>query len=548
MSQRLSPLAGKPAPAYILVDVPKLLAAYADLQPNPDVPAQRVAFGTSGHRGISLERSFNEWHILAITQALCEHRKGRGIDGPLFMGVDTHALSSPACATALEVLAANGVQTMIAAGGEFTPTPAVSHAILVYNRGRTTGLADGIVITPSHNPPDNGGFKYNLPNGGPADSAVTGWVEDRANALLESGVSRIRRTTLAPARVSGSTHEYDYLNSYVSDLDSMIDFDAIRGAGLHMAVDPLGGAGVHYWARIAELYRLDLTVVRSEIDPRFAFMTVDWDGKIRMDPSSPSAMQSLIGLKDAYDLAFACDTDHDRHGIVTRSGGLLAPNHYLSVLIDYLFRNRPEWSRRAGIGKTVVSTSLIDRVAARLGRSLYEVPAGFKWFAAGLFDGALGFGGEESAGASLLRRDGSVWTTDKDGIVPALLSAEITAREGKDPAQLYAGLTRLLGEPFADRREAAASAAQRARLARLASGQVRITELGGEAVERVLDHAPGNEAPIGGIKVVTASGWFAARPSGTEPIYKIYAESFRGDEHLQSMLTEAQRIVDAALG
>ena len=548
MSQRLSPLAGKPAPAYILVDVPKLLAAYADLQPNPDVPAQRVAFGTSGHRGISLERSFNEWHILAITQSLCEHRKSRGIDGPLFIGVDTHALSGPACATALEVLAANGVQTMIATGGEFTPTPAVSHAILVYNRGRTTGLADGIVITPSHNPPDNGGFKYNLPNGGPADSAVTGWVEDRANALLASGVSRIGRTVLTPAHVSGSTHEYDYLNSYISDLDSMIDFEAIRGAGLHMAVDPLGGAGVHYWARIAELYRLDLTVVRSDIDPRFAFMTVDWDGKIRMDPSSPSAMQSLIGLKDAYDLAFACDTDHDRHGIVTRSGGLLAPNHYLSVLIDYLFQNRPEWSRRAGIGKTVVSTSLIDRVAARLGRSLYEVPAGFKWFAAGLFDGSLGFGGEESAGASLLRRDGSVWTTDKDGIVPALLSAEITAREGKDPAQLYAGLTGLLGEPFADRREAAASAAQRARLARLSPRQVRLTELGGEAVERVLDHAPGNEAPIGGIKVVTASGWFAARPSGTEPIYKIYAESFRGDEHLQSMLTDAQRIVDEALG
>ena len=548
MSQRLSPLAGKPAPASILVDVSKLLAAYADLQPDPNVPTQRVAFGTSGHRGISFERSFNEWHVLAITQALCEHRKRRGVDGPLFIGVDTHALSRPACATALEVLAANGVQTMIATGGEFTPTPAVSHAILVYNRGRTTGLADGIVITPSHNPPDNGGFKYNLPNGGPADSAVTGWVEDRANALLASGVSRTGRTVLTPAHVSGSTHEYDYLNSYISDLDSMIDFEAIRGAGLHMAVDPLGGAGVHYWARIAERYRLDLTVVRSDIDPQFAFMTVDWDGKIRMDPSSVNAMQPLIGLKDAYDLAFACDTDHDRHGIVTRSGGLLAPNHYLSVLIDYLFQNRPEWSRRAGVGKTVVSTSLIDRVAARLGRSLYEVPAGFKWFAPGLYDGSLGFGGEESAGASLLRRDGSVWTTDKDGIVPALLSAEITARAGKDPAQLYAGLTRVLGEPVADRREAAASAAQRARLARLSPGQVRITELGGEAVERVLDHAPGNEAPIGGIKVVTASGWFAARPSGTEPMYKIYAESFRGDGHLHNILTEAQRIVDRALG
>ena len=547
MSQAISPLAGKPAPPSILVDVPKLLGAYADLKPDPGVPAQRVAFGTSGHRGVSFERSFNEWHILAITQALCEYRSTKGIDGPLFIGVDTHALSAPAFATALEVLAANGVETMVAAAGEFTPTPAISHAILVYNRGRNAGLADGIVITPSHNPPDNGGFKYNPPNGGPADGAVTGWVQDRANALLEGGINGVKRTPLTAARKAGTVHQHDYLNSYVADLDSVVDFDVIRGAGVHMAVDPLGGAGVHYWAAIADRYRIDLTVVRREVDPRFAFMTVDWDGKIRMDPSSASAMQSLIGLKDAYDVAFACDTDHDRHGIVTRSAGLMPPNHYLSVLIDYLFRHRPQWSQRAGIGKTIVSTSMIDRVATRLGRSLYEVPVGFKWFVPGLHDGSLGFGGEESAGASLLRCDGSVWTTDKDGLVPALLSAEVTAREGKDPAELYAGLARALGETVADRLEAAASPAQRAKLAKLSPDQVLSTALGGEAIERVLDRAPGNGAAIGGIKAIARSGWFAARPSGTEPIYKIYAESFRGEAHLQNLLVDAQRIVDAAL-
>ena len=547
MSQQVSPLAGHPAPISMLVDVGKLLAAYGDLRPDPAVAAQRVVFGTSGHRGSSFERSFNEWHILAITQAICDYRMGKGIDGPLFIGADTHALSEPAHATALSVLAANGVETMVSTGGEFTPTPAVSHAILVYNRGRTSGCADGIVVTPSHNPPDSGGFKYNPPNGGPADDVVTGWVQDRANALLECRLRGVRRMRLADAPKASTTHQHDYLNTYVADLDSIIDFDLIRGAGIRMAVDPMGGAGVHYWAPIAERYRIDLTVVRDEVDSQFAFMTVDWDGRIRMDPSSASAMQPLIALKDVYDVAFACDTDHDRHGIVTRGGGLMAPNHYLSVLVDYVFRHRPRWSERAAIGKTVVSTSLIDRVAARLGRSLVEVPVGFKWFAAGLLDGSLGFGGEESAGASLLRRDGSVWTTDKDGLVPALLSAEIIAREGKDPAALYAALAGALGEPVADRLEAAASPAQRAKLSKLSPAQVRSTSLGGENIQRVLDRAPGNGAPIGGIKVIAANGWFAARPSGTEAIYKIYAESFRGEEHLNNIIVDAQRIVDAAL-
>jgi len=547
MSQQISPLAGKPAPKSILVDVPKLLAAYADLKPDPGVPAQRVAFGTSGHRGSSFERSFNEWHILAISQAICEYRKSKNIGGPLFLGVDTHALSQPAFVNALEVLAANGVETMIAAGGEFTPTPVVSHAILVYNRGRKSGLADGIVITPSHNPPDNGGFKYNPPNGGPADTDITDWVQGRANALLEGGLRDVKRTPLAQALKAATTHQHDYLNAYVADLGSVIDFDAIRSAGIHMGVDPLGGAGVRYWASIAERYRLDLTVVSEEVDAQFAFMTVDWDGKIRMDPSSSYAMRRLIGLKDTYDVAFACDTDHDRHGIVTRRSGLIEPNHYLPVLIDYLFQHRPQWSTRAAIGKTVVSTAMIDRVVKRLGRELYEVPVGFKWFSSGLYDGSLGFGGEESAGASLLRRDGSVWTTDKDGLVPALLSGEITARQGKDPGELYTQLTRELGEPVSDRVEAAATPAQKARLAKLSPDQLHSDRLAGEKIEQVLDHAPGNNAPIGGIKVITVSGWFAARPSGTEAIYKIYAESFNGKQHLQSILKDAQRIVDAAL-
>ncbi len=547
MSQHLSPFAGKPAPKSILVNVPQLLSAYADLKPDASVPAQRVAFGTSGHRGSSIERSFNEWHILAISQAICDYRKSKDIDGPLFIGIDTHALSQPAFDNALEVLAANGVHTMIAAGGEFTPTPAVSHAILVYNRGRKTGLADGIVITPSHNPPDNGGFKYNPPNGGPADTAITGWVQERANVLLEGGLRDVKRMPLAQARKAASTHEHDYINTYVADLGSVIDFDAIRSAGIRMGVDPLGGAGVHYWAPIAECYKLDLTVISAKVDSQFAFMTVDWDGRIRMDPSSSYAMQRLIGLRDTYDVAFACDTDHDRHGIVTRSNGLMQPNHYLSVAIDYLFQHRPQWSQRAAIGKTVVSTAMIDRVAKRLGRRLYEVPVGFKWFAAGLFDGSLGFGGEESGGASLLRRDGLVWTTDKDGLVPALLSAEITARQGRNPGELYTLLTRELGDSVSGRVEAPATPAQKERLANLSPNQIHSDQLAGEKVEQVLDHAPGNQAAIGGIKVVAASGWFAARPSGTEAIYKIYAESFNGKEHLQSILKQAQHIVDAAL-
>jgi phosphoglucomutase len=547
MSAALHPLAGKPAPAESLVDVAKLLAAYADLQPDPSVPAQRVAFGTSGHRGCSLEYSFNEWHVLAISQAICEYRQSRGIDGPLFIGIDTHALSQPAFESALEVLAANGVETMVAQGDEFVPTPALSHAIISYNRSRSAGLADGIVITPSHNPPDNGGFKYNPPNGGPADSDVTGWIQNRANALLEGGLKEVRRMPFARARRAGSTHEHDYLRSYVGDLGEVIDFDAIRGAGVRLGVDPLGGAGVHYWAPIAERYRLDLTVVSETIDPQFGFMSVDWDGKIRMDPSSSHAMQRLIGLKDRYDVAFACDTDHDRHGIVAHSSGLMLPNHYLAVMVDYLFRHRPQWKAHAGVGKTLVSSALIDRVAKRLGRTLQEVPVGFKWFVDGLFDGSLGFGGEESAGASFLRRDGAVWTTDKDGIAPALLSAEITARSGRDPGELYRGLARDLGEPFADRVDAPATPTQKARLSKLSPQQLKNASLAGERIEQVIDRAPANQAPIGGIKVSAADGWFAARPSGTENIYKIYAESFRGEDHLQAILQEAQGIVDAAL-
>jgi phosphoglucomutase len=547
MSQKISPLAGKPAPASILVDVPKLLAAYADLKPDPSVAAQRVAFGTSGHRGSSFDRSFNEAHILAISQAICEYRKGKGIDGPLFIGFDTHALSQPAFESALEVLAANGVETMIATGDEFTPTPVISHAILTYNKGRTKGLADGIVITPSHNPPDNGGFKYNPTNGGPADTDITNWVQDRANALIQNGLKDVKRVPFAQARKAATTHEHDYLNTYVADLGNIVDFEIIRSAGVHMGVDPLGGAGVHYWAPIAERYKLDLTVVSDTVDPQFAFMTVDWDGKIRMDPSSKYAMHRLIALKDKYDVAFACDTDHDRHGVVTRSSGLMEPNNYLSVLVDYLFQHRPQWSDKAAVGKTVVSTALIDRVAKKLGRKLYEVPVGFKWFADGLFDGSLGFGCEESAGASLLRRDGSVWTTDKDGLVPALLSAEITARRGKDPGDVYKQLTDELGKPFASRVDAAATPAQQAKLAKLSPDQLHTDQLAGEKIEQVLDKAPGNGAAIGGIKAVSANGWFAARPSGTEAIYKVYAESFKDEAHLKELLAEAQKIVDAAL-
>jgi len=547
MSQQISPLAGKPAPKSILVDIGKLLAAYTAVKPDPAVPAQRVAFGTSGHRGTSFDGSFNEDHILAISQAICDYRRSKGVDGPLFIGADTHALSQPAFENALEVLAANGVETMISAGGEFTPTPAVSHAILVHNQGRKTGLADGIVITPSHNPPDNGGFKYNPTNGGPADTDITKWMENRANAILEAGLKDVKRLPFAQARKAATTHAHDYLGAYVADLANIVDFDAIRGAGVRMGVDPLGGAGVHYWAPIAERYKLDLSVVSSEVDPQFAFMTVDWDGKIRMDPSSKYAMQRLIGLKDKYDVAFACDTDHDRHGVVSRSAGLMEPNHYLSVLVDYLFRHRPRWNDKVAVGKTVVTTALIDRVVKRLGRTLVEVPVGFKWFAEGLFDGQLGFGCEESAGASLLRHDGSVWTTDKDGLVPALLSAEITARMGKDPGELFDALTRELGRPWANRVEAAATPAQKAKLSKLSPAEFKADTLAGEKVTQVLDKAPGNGAAIGGIKVVTDSGWFAARPSGTEAIYKIYAESFKDEAHLKSLLQEAQSVVDGAL-
>jgi phosphoglucomutase len=548
MPTLISPLAGKPAPRSLLVDVPRLVSAYYTGVPDPAVPAQRVAFGTSGHRGSSFELSFNEWHVLAITQAICNFRQSQHITGPLFLGIDTHALSQPACASALEVLAANGVDVMLATNDDYTPTPAVSHAILAHNRARDgRWRADGIVVTPSHNPPDNGGFKYNPPNGGPASSDVTAWIENCANRFLEAALTGVRRVPYAQALRAKTTHRHDFLSAYVADLGNVIDFDVIRAAKVHIGVDPLGGAGVHYWARIAERHRLDLSVVSDLVDPTFGFMTVDWDGQIRMDPSSPYAMQRLQGMKDRFDIAFACDTDHDRHGIVTPRAGLMPPNHYLSVAIDYLFRHRPSWSADAAVGKTLVSTSLIDRVAARLGRKLCEVPVGFKWFSAGLLDGSLGFGGEESAGATFLRRDGKVWTTDKDGLVPALLAAEITARCGRDPAQLYAELVQQLGEPFADRVEAPVTAAQKAQLAALAPARVNASELAGEAITAVLDHAPGNGAPIGGIKVVAKSGWFAARPSGTEDIYKIYAESFSGNDHLRRILKEAQAIVDQAI-
>ena len=547
MSPTIDERAGKPAPESMLIDVPKLLQAYTALRPDPAEATQRVSFGTSGHRGSSFDRSFNEWHVLAITQAICDYRRHKHITGPLYIGIDTHALSQPAFESALEVLVANEVAVAVSAGGEFTPTPAVSHAILTYNRSRIDGLADGIVVTPSHNPPADGGFKYNPPNGGPADTDVTSWIQQRANALLESRLDGVKRISYAQARRSSLVQQYDYLGRYVDDLKNIIDFDVIRGAGVRMAVDPLGGAGVHYWQPIAQRYGIDLSIVSDAVDPTFRFMTVDWDGKIRMDPSSQYAMQRLIGLKDRYDVAFACDTDHDRHGVVARSSGLMPSNHYLSVMVDYLFRHRPQWTDQASVGKTVVSSSLIDRVTQRLGRRLYEVPVGFKWFADGLFNGALGFGCEESAGASMLRHDGKVWTTDKDGIVPSLLAAEMTARLGKDPGELYADLTDALGRPYSSRVDAAANAQQKARLAKLSPQQLPSKELAGEKITNVLDRAPGNNAPIGGIKVMSESGWFAARPSGTEEIYKIYGESFRSEDHLKAILREAQGIVDTAL-
>jgi phosphoglucomutase len=548
MATQISPLAGKPVPPSLLVDVGKLVTAYFTGVPDPAEPAQRVAFGTSGHRGSSYELSFNERHVLAITQAICRYRKKSGIDGPLFLGIDTHALSRPAAASALEVLAANGIDVMLAENDEYTPTPAVSHAILGHNRGRTAGFADGIVVTPSHNPPDSGGFKYNPPNGGPADADVTGWIEAAANGFLEQAMAGVERMGHARALLAPTTHGHDYVGAYVADLGNVVDLAAIRDAKVKMGVDPLGGAGVHYWARIAEHYRLDLTVVSEEVDETFRFMTADWDGRIRMDPSSPYAMQRLLDLKDRFDVAFACDTDHDRHGIVTAGGGLLTPNQYLAVAIDYLFRHRPQWPSHAAVGKTVVSTRLIDLVAQRLDRKLHEVPVGFKWFADGLLDGSLGFGGEESAGASFLRRNGTVWTTDKDGIVPALLSAEITAKTAQDPGRRYDELTQALGRPLTDRVEAPATAAQKKQLAALTPEQLGASELAGEKIESVLAKAPGNGAAIGGIKVIAKSGWYAARPSGTEDLYKIYAESFVDAEHLQRIVQEAQAVVDRAIG
>ena len=543
----ISPLAGKPAPLAILVNVPLLITAYYTGVPDPAVSAQRVAFGTSGHRGSSFKLAFNEWHILAITQAICLYRTSKNIGGPLFLGLDTHALSVPACATALEVLAANGVEVMLAEGDEYTPTPVISHAILTYNRGRKDGLADGIVITPSHNPPHDGGFKYNPPNGGPADTVVTGWIEAKANELLAARLVGVKRIPHEQALRAATTHRHDYLTAYVNDLGNVIDLDVIRSEKIHLGVDPLGGAGVHYWARIAEQHKLNLTVVDETVDPTFRFMTVDWDGQIRMDPSSNYAMQRLIGMKDHFNLSFACDTDHDRHGIVTKSDGLLPPNHDLCAAIFYLFQNRPKWSPSAAVGKTIVSSKMIDRITAKLGRKLFEVPVGFKWFVDGLLDGSLGFAGEESAGSVFLRLDGTVWTTDKDGIVPALLAAEITARMGRDPGEIYHELTREFGEPSYDRVEAPATPDQKELLAKLSPRQVKLTELAGEKIQTMLTQAPGNGAPIGGLKVVTEHGWFAARPSGTEDIYKIYAESFQGIDHLHRIQREAQTIVNDAI-
>jgi phosphoglucomutase len=544
----ISPLAGKPAPAELLVDLSKLIDAYYTRSPDMDDPAQRVAFGTSGHRGSSLNGAFNEAHILAISQAICDYRAGAGIDGPLYMGKDTHALSAPAQRSALEVLAANGVETVISIGDEVTPTPVISHAILVYNRKRATGLADGIVITPSHNPPEDGGFKYNPPNGGPADTDVTSWIQNRANGLLRGGNAGVKRIAFERALAAGTTHEADFILPYVRDLRSIVDIDAIKASGLKIAVDPLGGAAVHYWRPINEIYGLDIAIVNPEVDPRFAFMTVDKDGKIRMDCSSPYAMERLVELKDKYDIAFANDTDADRHGIVTPSAGLLNPNHYLAVAIRYLLMHRPEWPAAAKVGKTIVSSSMIDRVVAGMGRGLWEVPVGFKWFVPGLIDSSICFGGEESAGASFLRLDGTVWTTDKDGPIMDLLAAEITAVTGTDPGLHYAELTAQYGTSQYTRIDAPATPEQKARLAKLSPGEVSDTELAGEPITAKLTAAPGNGAPIGGLKVVTESGWFAARPSGTENIYKIYAETFKDEAHLDAIVSEAQTIVSKALG
>ena len=539
----VSALAGKPAPASMLVNIPQLVTAYYTERPDPAVREQRVAFGTSGHRGSAFKRSFNEPHILAISQAISQYRRQQNITGPLFLGMDTHALSVPAFASAIEVLAANGVEVMIDRDGGYTPTPVISHAILTYNRGRTSGLADGIVITPSHNPPEDGGFKYNPPHGGPADTKVTAWIEERANAMLANALQDVSRVPYERARRAATTHAHDYIGAYVGDLAAALDMDAIRGARLNIGVDPLGGAAVAYWGAVAERYGFPISVVNDSVDPTFRFMTVDWDGKIRMDCSSPHAMAALIALRDRFDIAFGNDTDSDRHGVVTRSAGLLNPNHYLAVAVSYLFANRPRWRTDAAVGKTVVSSSMIDRVAAKLGRRLLEVPVGFKWFVDGLLDGSVGFGGEESAGASFLRHDGSVWTTDKDGIILGLLAAEIMARTGRDPGELYAQLTRELGAPVYERIDAPANAAQKAILQKLSPDQVKASELAGEEIRTMLTTAPGNGGAIGGLKVITDSGWFAARPSGTEDVYKIYAESFQGVDHLRRIQDEARRLI-----
>jgi phosphoglucomutase len=544
---KVNAAAGKPADPSILVNVPKLVTAYYALRPDLTDARQRVVFGTSGHRGSAFDCAFNEWHILSITQAICDYRRLQKIEGPVFLGMDTHALSEPAFASAMEVLAANNVDVMLSEGTAYTPTPAVSHAILRYNNRRESGLADGIVITPSHNPPDDGGFKYDPPHGGPADSGVTKWIESKANDFLRNGLEGVKRTQFAQALRASTTHRYDYLHTYVGDLESVIDMGATRDSKIALGVDPLGGAGIDYWPLIGERYGLNLTIVNESVDPTFRFMTVDWDGKIRMDPSSPYAMRRLIGLKDKFDIAFASDTDHDRHGIVTRGSGLLPPNHYLSACIHYLFSNRRDWKQDVAVGKTVVSSSMIDRVCKRLQRRLYEVPVGFKWFVEGLLGGWLGFAGEESAGASFLRRDGGVWTTDKDGIVPCLLAAEITARAGKDPGEIYRGLTRDLGDPVYERIDAPATPEQKAVLEKLSPSDIHVNEVAGEKVQQILTVAPGDGNPIGGIKVIAENGWFAARPSGTEEIYKIYAESFLGQDHLRRIEEEAQTIVSETL-
>jgi phosphoglucomutase len=543
----IHPNAGKPMEPAKLINVPRLITAYYTGQPDPSVPAQRVAFGTSGHRGSSFDNAFNEAHILATTQAICLYRKQQGIDGPLFLGIDTHALSEPALASALEVLAANEVEVMIDAEDGYTPTPVISHAILCYNRGRTQGLADGIVITPSHNPPPSGGFKYNPPHGGPAETQVTKWIEQQANAILADGQRQVARVPFERARKAATTHRHHYLESYGDDLPAVVDLEAIRNSQVHLGVDPLGGASVAYWDAIAARHRLNLEVVNHAIDPTFRFMTLDWDGQIRMDPSSVYAMASLINLKDRFDVAFANDADADRHGIVTRSQGLMQPNHYLAVAIAYLFANRPGWPEKAAVGKTLVSSGMIDRVVARAKRRLVEVPVGFKYFVDGLLDGSLGFGGEESAGASFVRWDGTVWSTDKDGIIPNLLAGEITARTGKDPGEHYQELTAAFGAPYYTRIDAPATPEEKARLGKLSPEAVRAGTLAGEAITAKLTRAPGNDAPIGGLKVVAANGWFAARPSGTENIYKIYAESFKDERHLEAIIAEAQEIVSAAL-